>query len=163
MIRLGWKSRTWALRSSPIRLLLRWLMGSATGDGGSQPSTEELPFPSSTARCCLKMWLPAGTISSQPSHHSYSTTSKVSPATEKKNFLVFAFFFFLGPHLQLMEVPRLGVELELQLPAYATVTAMQPPSCICNLHRTLWQCWILNPLSKARDRTRILTDIISGS
>ena len=26
--------------------------------------------------------------------------------------------FFLGPHLQHMEVPRLGVKLDLQLPAY---------------------------------------------
>ena len=38
---------------------------------------------------------------------------------------VMAFFLcFLGPHLQHMEVPRLGVELELQLPGYATATAM---------------------------------------
>ena len=29
-------------------------------------------------------------------------------------------FFFLQPHLQHMEVPGLGVELELQLPAYTT-------------------------------------------
>ena len=29
----------------------------------------------------------------------------------------FFFFLFLGPHLQPMEVPRLGVESELQLPA----------------------------------------------
>ena len=35
------------------------------------------------------------------------------------------FFFFLWPHLRHMEVPRLGVELELQLLAYAT--AQQPP------------------------------------
>ena len=27
-------------------------------------------------------------------------------------------YLFLGPHLQHMEVPRLGVQLELQLPAY---------------------------------------------
>ena len=33
------------------------------------------------------------------------------------------FFFFLGPYLQHMEVPRLGVKSELQLPAYTTVTA----------------------------------------
>ena len=32
-------------------------------------------------------------------------------------------FFFLGPHLQHKEVPRLGVESELQLPAYTTATA----------------------------------------
>ena len=31
-------------------------------------------------------------------------------------------FVFLGPHLQHMEVPRLGVELELQLLAYTTAT-----------------------------------------
>ena len=30
------------------------------------------------------------------------------------------FFCFLGPHLQHMEVPRPGVKLELQLPAYTT-------------------------------------------
>ena len=32
-------------------------------------------------------------------------------------------FCLLGPHQWHMEVPRLGVELELQLPAYATATA----------------------------------------
>ena len=30
------------------------------------------------------------------------------------------FFFFLGPHLRHMEVPRLGVKWELQLLAYTT-------------------------------------------
>ena len=29
-----------------------------------------------------------------------------------------------------MEVPRLGVELELQLPAYTTAAAMWDPSCV---------------------------------
>ena len=41
--------------------------------------------------------------------------------------LRFFFFFlslFLGPHLQHMEVPRLRGELELQLLAYTTATAM---------------------------------------
>ena len=33
-------------------------------------------------------------------------------------------FLFLGLHLKNMEVPRLGVKLELQLPAYSTATAM---------------------------------------
>ena len=33
------------------------------------------------------------------------------------------FFLFLGPHPWHMEVPRLGVELELQLLAYNTATA----------------------------------------
>ena len=35
-----------------------------------------------------------------------------------------SFFFFLGLHLHHIEVPRLGVELELQLLAYTTATAM---------------------------------------
>ena len=37
----------------------------------------------------------------------------------KKDF-VFVFVLFLGPQLWLMEVSRLGVELELQLPASTT-------------------------------------------
>ena len=32
---------------------------------------------------------------------------------------IFLFFGFLGPHLRPMDIPRLGVELELQLPAYS--------------------------------------------
>ena len=55
-----------------------------------------------------------------------------------------------------MEVPRLGVELELHLPAYTTVT--QDLSRICDLHLSLWQCWTLNPLSEARDGTSNLKD-----
>ena len=34
-------------------------------------------------------------------------------------------FFFLGPHLPHMEVPRRGVQWELKLPAYITATATQ--------------------------------------
>ena len=65
---------------------------------------------------------------------------------------------FLGLHLQHMEVPRLGVTLELSLPAYATATATPDPSHSCKLHHCLWQRWILNPLSEARDRTHVLMD-----
>ena len=53
-----------------------------------------------------------------------------------------------------MEVPRLRVESELELPNYATATWDQ--SCICNLHHSSQQRWILNPLSEARDQTRNL-------
>ena len=31
---------------------------------------------------------------------------------------------------------------------------MWDPSCICDLHHSSQQCWILNPLSEARDGTR---------
>ena len=57
-----------------------------------------------------------------------------------------------------MEVPRLGVELELQPPAYTSATATQDLSCICDLHHSSRQCWIPDALSEARDRTRILMD-----
>ena len=50
-----------------------------------------------------------------------------------------------------MEVPRLGVELELQLLAYTTATAMSDPSPICDLHHSSQQGQILNSLSEARD------------
>ena len=52
-----------------------------------------------------------------------------------------------------MEVPRLGVKLELQLLAYAAATAVQDPSHVCDLHHSSWQRQILNPLREARDQT----------
>ena len=62
-----------------------------------------------------------------------------------------------------MEVPRLGVELELQLLAYTTATAMPDLSHIFNLCHILQQRQILNPLSEAVDPTCILMDTMSGS
>ena len=50
-----------------------------------------------------------------------------------------------------MEVPRLGVESELQLPAYTTATAMQDPSHVCVLHHGSRQRQILDLLGVARD------------
>ena len=61
---------------------------------------------------------------------------------------------FLGLPLQHVEVPRLGVKSELQLPSYAIATATSGLSCIYNLHQSSWQCQILNPLSGARDQTK---------
>ena len=61
-----------------------------------------------------------------------------------------------GPHPWHMEVPRLGVKSELQLLAYAAATATWEPSHICDLHHSSWQHLILNPLSKASDRTHNL-------
>ena len=43
-------------------------------------------------------------------------------------YIFFVFLSFLGPHLWHMEFPRLGVKLELQLPAYTTATASLSPS-----------------------------------
>ena len=70
----------------------------------------------------------------------------------------FFFFAFSGPQLQHVEVPRLGVKSELQLPPYATAIETQDLSRFCDLHHSSWQCQILKPLSKARDRTCILMD-----
>ena len=39
--------------------------------------------------------------------------------------IIIIMFCFIGPHPWNTEVPRLGVELELQLLAYSTVIAMQ--------------------------------------
>ena len=44
--------------------------------------------------------------------------------------LLTIFFFFLRMHLRHMEVPRLRVKSEVQLPTYATATAMLDPSCV---------------------------------
>ena len=78
-------------------------------------------------------------------------------------FFLFVFFLggcfvFLGLYPRHMEVPRLGVELELQLPASTTATATQNLSCICEPHHSSWQYQILNPLSEARAQTHILMD-----
>ena len=62
--------------------------------------------------------------------------------------LIFFLFRAAPTH---MEVPRLWVESELHLLAFATATATWDPSCICDLHQSSQQCWILNPLSEARD------------
>ena len=87
--------------------------------------------------------------------HSYEIQNK-----DKYSYFLFFFFFFsvffLGPPLQHMEVPRLGVESDLQMPAYAT--AMQDLSHICDLHHSSRQRRIPNPLSKSRDGTRIVMD-----
>ena len=55
-----------------------------------------------------------------------------------------------------MQISRLGVKSELQMPAYAMATP--DPSHICDLCHSLNQHQILNPVSKAKDWTHILMD-----
>ena len=71
---------------------------------------------------------------------------------KRADFFFFCFFFCLffksfwwGAHSWHMEVPRLGVKSELQLPAYTTATEIQDLRCICDLHHSSQQCQILNP------------------
>ena len=52
--------------------------------------------------------------------------------------LYFYLLVFLGPYSWHMEGLRLQVELELQLQAYTTATAMTHPSHICDLHHSSW-------------------------
>ena len=75
----------------------------------------------------------------------------------------FFLFFFLGLHVQHMEVPRIGVKSELQLLACNTATAAMDLSYICDLHHSSRQRQILNPMSDARYQTHILIDTMSGS
>ena len=68
------------------------------------------------------------------------------------------FFVFMGPHLQHMEVPRLCSNRSYS--CQPTLRPQQLPdlSRIHDLHYCSQQCWILNPLSGARDQTLVLMD-----
>ena len=57
-----------------------------------------------------------------------------------------------------MEVPRLGDESELQLPAYTTVTATADLSRICDLHHSSRQRQVFSPRSEAKDQSCVLMD-----
>ena len=70
--------------------------------------------------------------------------------------LFFVFLFFLL--FRAVPEARLGVQLELQLPAYTTATATPYLSHICDLHHGSWKYWILNPLSEPRNQTQDLMD-----
>ena len=63
--------------------------------------------------------------------------SACPPQSSRSLFILFYFIFcFLGPRPQHVEVPRLRVEWELQLPTYAAATATSDPSRICDLHHS---------------------------
>ena len=80
-------------------------------------------------------------------------------ATRELPFFFFFFFFCLyRASPQHMEVPRLGVESELQLPAYTAATATPNPSHVYSLHHSSRQRRIPHPLSEAKDRTCVLMD-----
>ena len=63
---------------------------------------------------------------------------------------VFLSFVFLGPHLQHMEVPRLGIKSKLQLSATATATVIWDTSHVCNLYHTTAQDNARSPTHWAR-------------
>ena len=58
--------------------------------------------------------------------------------------LLFVCFVFLGPHSWHTEVPRVGVQSELQPPAYTRATATTDPNCVYDLHHSSQYQQILN-------------------
>ena len=71
-------------------------------------------------------------------------------------------FFFLWPKLWHMEVPGLGVKLELQLRSTPQPQQHQIRAASSTLCHSVWQHQNLNPLSKARDQTCTLLETTSG-
>ena len=71
-----------------------------------------------------------------------SPVSQIRFPLQSQILLIFQAAHFVvvvfGLHLRHMEVLRLGVELGLQLPAYAIATATPDPSLICDLHHSSW-------------------------
>ena len=104
-------------------------------------------------------WLSPWNMAGTPFHFLGFVTNNHQnnlPRTQAVSDIIsglFFFFFsvFLGLHPGHMEVPKLGVEWELQLPVYTTTTAMKDLSCPCDLHHSSQQLQILNPWSEARD------------
>ena len=79
-----------------------------------KPAALTPPFPPDLGHCQLATsWV--GSTRATPQ----SWIFKAREAMPLLRFLsIFSFFVFLGLHPWHMEVPRLGVEMELQLPAY---------------------------------------------
>ena len=82
----------------------------------------------------------------------HADTCVRSHVLENSRAGVYILFVFLAPH-------PLGVESELQLPAYTTATATTDLSYSYDLHHSGWQHQILNPLREARNQTHVLMDI----
>ena len=133
-------------------------------DNGGKEAAPSLLFPqphlmcsSSGLPCCAKLvfFAPDGAPrSSSPPAPLLARSCPSWPADS----LPPAFFLLFRAAPAAYEVPRLGVGSKFQLLAYTTATATGDPSCICDLHHSSWQCQILNPLNRSRDRTRILMD-----
>ena len=93
--------------------------------------------------------------------HKGNLKTQIALRSERVEFhigypnFVFAFSRAAPVH---MEVPRLGIKLELQLPATAAAAATQDLNHICDLHHSSWHCQIPDPLIEARDLKCILMD-----
>ena len=66
-------------------------------------------------------------------------------------------------HTHTFGSPQARSQIGAVAESYTTAIATQDLSCICYPCNSLWQCQILNPLSKTWDQTHILTETMSGS
>ena len=73
---------------------------------------------------------------SRKAHNINTSTNNPDTAASRQTRKFSHLLIYLGPHLQYTEVPRLGVESELQLLAIAMATP--DLSHVCNLHRSSW-------------------------
>ena len=130
----------------------RWLQGWNCTQG---PGTLHVKIESESKDQQLEMDQPENDQSEGGLEREGTCLEVSSPRTPPGLLFVCLCFFgggcFLHPWH--MEIPRLGLKSELQLPAYPTATATQDMSHICDLHHSSQQSQILNPLSEARDRT----------
>ena len=113
------------------------------------------------------LWVELELLAYTTAHgNTKSSTHWSRPGIEPtSSWIVVRFFFFLffvfclfRTKLAAYGVPRLGVKVELQLPAYTTTPGMRYLSCIFKLHHSSGQLWILNPLIEAGDWTHIFMD-----
>ena len=114
--------------------------------------------------CVSFLWrLPGWVVSSQSKSQIYML--HVTVLATQKVFLCFLNFFVLfwvgggqgaAPAVYGSSWPRGGIQATAA--DYATVMATLDPSHICKLCHGLWQHQNFNPLSEARDQTRILVD-----
>ena len=81
----------------------------------------------------MKARIPYVTSKSRLWPVSYSLWGKGEPNIAFYFILFYFILNFLGPHLQYMEIPRLGVKLKLQLLVCTAATSMPDLSCICDL------------------------------
>ena len=96
---------------------------------------------------CLSFWMPPETMGPlQILREKWVSVSKLA-----SSHFAFYFILFFKASLWQTEVLRLGAELELPLPVYTTATGTPDLSHIRDLHYSLWQPQMRNPLNEARD------------
>ena len=105
---------------------------------------------------CFLFWLPSGIWSSQARDQTWARVAAYAAAAAMPDSLTHCAGQGMTATSWHMQVPKLGVKSELQVPACTTATAMPDPSCVCSVHHSSQQHQILELLSKASNRTCIL-------